>query len=104
MFKNCLKKIKNYRNTDPVSSQLAGEHVELSGDATKQRQMALRAVVVYPGLTSRELAKECGLDRYMLARRLPEIKEIEKGELRICKEGKKLSLTWWPRKKENTAS
>ena len=100
MIKSCLQKIKNYRNTDSISSKIAGEDIELSGEATKQRQIALRAVIDHPGLTSRELSKVCVLDRYMLARRLPEIIEIEKGEMRMCKEGKKLCLTWWARKEK----
>ena len=87
----------NARNSDPITSVLAGEAIEQSGEAQIQRMKVLAAVKAHPGLTSKELAAEAGLDRYMVARRLPEIFQIEKGESRKCRVGRFLSLTWWPK-------
>lgn len=86
--------IINARATDPLSSVLAGEEVEATGVATFQRQQALRAVKSFPDKTSKELAALTGLDRYVLARRLPEILEIEKGEMRKCVVSGRMSVTW----------
>ncbi len=87
----------NARNSDPISSVLAGEAIEASGEAHNQRLQVLSAVREFPGRTSKELANEAGLDRYMVARRLPEIFQVEKGALRKCKVGRFMSLTWWPK-------
>ena len=86
--------LPNARHTDPLSSQLAGEAIEASGQASVQRQIALSAVKRHPGHTSRELAELCPLDRYQLARRLPEIAALKKGDLRHCTVGGILSVTW----------
>lgn len=64
------------RNSDPATSHDAAKRVEESGVATGQRGMCLRAVQNHPeGLTSKEVAKKAGLDRYQAARRLPELRE-----------------------------
>jgi hypothetical protein len=84
----------NARLTDLVTSHLAGEAIEASGEAALQRQQALAAVSLYPGLTSKELAHKSGLDRYMLARRLPEVRQIEKGDIVKCSISKRACVTW----------
>jgi len=85
----------NARTTDPVTSHMAGYEVEASGIAHNHRLIALRAVKDHPGLTSHELSGECELDRNQIARRLPEIKEIEQGSKRLCRIGHNTCVTWW---------
>lgn len=52
--------------------------IEAKGVAARQRDMALNAVFANPGKTSKELSGLCGLDRYALARRLPELLRAER--------------------------
>lgn len=96
-----MKHIANARSADPLSSVLAGETIESSGKASMQRLKALAAVRSNPGLTSKELSAKTGLDRYMLARRLPELLvEVEKGAMRICSVSKRICVTWVLRQHE----
>lgn len=97
-----MSHIANARNTDPTSSHFAGEYIETSGDAARQRRIALEAVKANPGLTSLELAGKCELDRYQLGRRLPEVIGVEKGPMRLCSisKVKKPCVTWVVRKHE----
>lgn len=81
------------RATDPESSHAAADRMETSGALSKQREIALRAVIAHPGYTSKEIAAASGLDRYMLARRLPELQEL--GYLRRDKT-KARGVRWWP--------
>src|SRR5580693_8173101 len=62
------------RSTDPSPSHAAARRVEASGEAAAQRAKALAIVTDHPGHTSRELALLSGMDRYALARRLPELR------------------------------
>ena len=87
------------RNTDPHSSHDAAEHVTLSGARARQQALAVTAVEQYPGHTSLELAQRAHMDRYMLARRLPEVERIEavrRGQERRCSVSGRLACTWWP--------
>jgi len=88
----------NARTTDPESSHQAGEGIEASGNATTQRRIALEAVKRRPGYTAKELAVTCNIDRYMLSRRLPELRYkglVVNGGMRKCATvGGKLSQTW----------
>ena len=60
------------RTTDPLSSHEAATEAERSGLIARQLDTVLAALKKTGGLTSAELAKRHGLDRYMVARRLPE--------------------------------
>jgi DNA-binding MarR family transcriptional regulator len=85
------------RNTDPITSHIAAQQITLSGARGRQQRIALRAVIEHPGLTSRELAALCSLDRYQMARRLPELEEadlVAKGPARQCKAGGRPAVTW----------
>lgn len=87
------------RATDPITSHLAAEDVTLSGKRVQQQRQAVAAVRAKPGMTSFELAMACGLDRYMLGRRLPECAKggaVTKGDVRECGITGHKALTWWP--------
>lgn len=65
------------RNTDIGTSHAAANFIAASGIQKDQQAKAAAAVKLHPGLTSMKLAQVTGLDRYMLARRLPELLKTE---------------------------
>ena len=92
------------RGTDPVTSWQAAEHVTSSGKACDQRHIAVATVRKHPGLTSFELASHCSLDRFQLARRLPECRLLSKGAPRQCSVTGRQAVTWWPAHAEQVAA
>jgi len=61
-------------------------------------------VARFPGCTSRELAVFSGLDRFQIARRLPDAARIKRtpqrvwrGRPRACEVTGRMAITWWPR-------
>lgn len=87
------------RRADPASSHLAAAEVTDSGTRAHQQAQTIAAVRAYPGRTSQELAELTQIDRYTLARRLPECVTagaVRKGEQRACNVTGRLALTWWP--------
>jgi DNA-binding MarR family transcriptional regulator len=59
--------------------------------------IVLDAVRRWPGLASIELANRLSLDRYQVARRLPELESaglVSKGEPHQT--GKRRGVSWWP--------
>jgi hypothetical protein len=90
------------RRTDPITSHLAAEHAEQTGTISRQQTIVAELVCRHPGNTSAELAwseDAKGLDRYAIARRLPELERlglVRKGEPRICSESGRLAVTWEP--------
>lgn len=87
------------RATDPESSHRAADEVTASGRRAAQIAQVIDAVRHYPGRTSMELADLTGLDRYLLARRLPEAVTagtVVKGAQRECRVSHRLALTWLP--------
>lgn len=88
-----------YRHSDPATSEQAATHVTNSGIRRKQQQAALAAVLAHPGHTSHELATLSGLDRYALARRLPECATagvVYRGAPKTCDVTGRSAVTWWP--------
>jgi hypothetical protein len=86
------------RDSDPVSSHLAAKEITGNGKRASQQRIALDAVLDHQGCTSLELSQTCALDRYQLARRLPELEEyglVEKGPIRPCSIGKRPAVTWF---------
>jgi len=81
------------RKTDPQSSKRAAREIEKSGVLRGQRKLALDLVKQYPGKTSKELSQLGTLDRYQLARRLPEL-ALEKLIKRT--EHQAEDCRWWP--------
>lgn len=64
------------RRKDSSSSHEAAAIVEQTGVAAEQLQRVLEGVRRYPGCTSHELALTIGMDRYAVARRLPELTQL----------------------------
>ena len=63
-----------------------------SGALKGQRLIALDLVKQFPGRSSKELARLGTLDRYQLARRLPEL--VELGYVKVTQTGKE-DQKWW---------
>lgn len=95
------------RRTDPVTSHLAADHAEQAGIIGRQQEIVAELVRKHPGNTSAELAwseDAQGLDRYAIARRLPELARqtqerpalVKQGDKRICSESGRLAVTWEP--------
>jgi CRP-like cAMP-binding protein len=98
------------RRTDPESSHRAAEEVTSLGTRAHQQQQVLEAVRLWPMCTSAELAKRSNLDRYVLGRRLPELRTggvIENPPdpinpvgskprplMRACRETGRLAMLW----------
>lgn len=86
------------RNTDPYTSHAAADDITRSGKRAHQQHQAIAAVRAKPGLTSFELALATGLDRFMLARRLPECVTaggVVKGTPKKCSVTGKMAISWW---------
>lgn len=81
------------RRDDPESSHRAADQAERSGRIGRQLEAALAAVRERPGLTSLELAEATGIDRYTLARRLPEL--ARRGL--VHRDERPDGIRWWPR-------
>jgi len=87
-----------HRN-DPISSFRAGDKVLKSGRLRGQTQAVLEALRKYPGRTSAELAGLADLDRYAVARRLPNLAYrglAERGPERECTVCSTPCITWRP--------
>jgi hypothetical protein len=85
-------------NADPITSHLAAEELTESGarDAQKYAVLsALRGELVPP--TSRELARTSQMDRYVVARRLPDLEAdgwARKVGQRKCSITDRQCVTW----------
>lgn len=88
------------RRSDPDSSHQAADAAERSGLARQQREQVLALVRAYPGRTSAELAAlSPNLNRYQVARRLPELAErglVRRGPPRTCCATGSACITWIP--------
>jgi len=87
------------RSTDPVTSHEAAEHMTKTGKRQAQQAKVLKALKKFPGRTSAELAGRAKLDRYMVARRLPELVtglKAKRGDVRQCRKGGRNAVTWYP--------
>lgn len=88
------------RRTDPLSSHEAAQEMTRSGIRQSQRDQILRLVTHRGGETSAELAQYASLDRYVVARRLPELQAerlVKKGPIRKCRVSGRRAVTWWIR-------
>ena len=78
---------------DPVSSSVAADKAERDGTIGRQARATLALVRRYPGRTSKELAALSSLDRYQLARRLPELRTAGVVE----RTDEESECRWWPK-------
>lgn len=86
------------RQEDPEASHLAAAEVTDSGRRESQLRTVLALVRQHPGSTSLELSRLGALDRYVIARRLPELEDgglVLRGEQRICRAGRRLATVWF---------
>lgn len=84
------------RRTDPHTSHEAARKVTRSGKAATQRDLVLKAVS-HGAATSAEIAEDAGIDRYIAARRLPELRRLNmviNGLPRMCRVTGNKSQTW----------
>ncbi|MES1926546.1 MarR family transcriptional regulator [Salinisphaera sp. T31B1] len=112
------------RASDPHTSHAAADAMTASGWRRHHQDIVTAAVRLSPGSTSAELSAVCErrsltvarivydktwpnrdeeasvrLDRWQIARRLPEAEtaeDIRRGEARKCSIKERKSLTWWP--------
>lgn len=93
---NLLSNTPIARKSDGVTSHAAANEVTRSGQRARQQHAVLTLVRRYPNHTSNELSRY-GVDRYAIARRLPELEAaglIERGHPRRCEVSGKLATTW----------
>lgn len=86
------------RKTDPISSHEAARMITDSGIRGKQQREVLKLVIDNPGRTSRELSASSIYDRYVVARRLPELEDaglVKKGDIKKCWYSDKNAVIWW---------
>lgn len=87
------------RRNDPSTSHEAAEHITKTGARASQQRAVLALVEQWPGHTSAELAAKSTLDRWTVARRLPELRAVyfvKNGDARTCNITGRSGLTWYP--------
>ena len=88
------------RRKDPQTSHEAATKLNRAGKTKAQAEAVLAAVKRFPGHTSSELAGRVGLDRYQVARRLPELRKaglVSNGQQsRPCEVTGFSAMTWYP--------
>jgi len=73
MVDKLLSKIPASRSTDNAASYRAEELQNASGVRGRNQRLILDAFLKYPMTTTKELSYLTGLDRYMVARRAPDL-------------------------------
>ena len=84
-------------SADPETSHSAGREITASGKRHGQLLGVLALVKRYPRLTSLELSRKSTFDRFITARRLPELASaglVIRGAARRCTVGNRASVTW----------
>lgn len=85
------------RRDDPQTSKAAACKVIASGKVSAMHTRVLNALVEHGPSTSAELAAKSGLDRYDVARRLPELERksmVTRGNARACKVTGNAAAVW----------
>lgn len=96
-FKEIYTQRQLARKSDPASSHIAAQRMVDTDAIGEQQRLVLDLVKRYPNHTSDELAGLGRLDRYQLARRLPELERdgfIERGRLRKSTKSGRPAVTW----------
>lgn len=83
---------------DPISSHIAAAEITSSGRRASQKAEILTWLRERnQAFTSAEIAGAAGMDRHMVARRLPDLWRdslIERGEMRVCTASGRQAITW----------
>ena len=85
------------RRTDPATSHEAAAELVRSGRLDTQCSEVYAALRRHPGATSAEIAAAEGLDRFLVARRLPDLVSrglAERCQSRVCKVKGTRAITW----------
>jgi CRP-like cAMP-binding protein len=100
--------IHTARASDPDTSHAAARLSSVSERRRSQLRLVLEAVRVAPGMTSAEYGAFLGMDRYAVARRLPELRlaglvdngpDITHPRTKICSRTGHSALIWNPTEK-----
>jgi hypothetical protein len=86
------------RATDPSTSADAEAEINATGLRAFQQSQTTSAVRRFPGRTMAELARETGLDRYMLGRRISECETagiVFRGLKRRCSVTGRMAEPWF---------
>ena len=89
------------RRSDPPSSKMADQEITESGQRESECGFVLWGLwTMQQPVTSRELAMRMGADRYMVAKRLPELRALGKAQssgdrIRKCRVSGRKCMTWW---------
>ena len=88
-----------HRKTDPASSEFADKRITEMGVRAKQCLEVLEVLGRWSEVSSKYLAEVGHLDRYMVARRLPDLEKsklakCERKNLRFCPACKQ-NCEWW---------
>lgn len=86
-----------FRRSDPQTSAFAAGLITNAGIRAKQTKSVLMFLIDHPNSTSAELAKVMRVDRYMTARRLPELEKsgfAKRGASRKCTARGTKAITW----------
>jgi len=85
-------------NVDPITSHLAAAEITSNGTRDTQKRAVLNALLEEPlNITSMELARRMGVDRHMVAKRLPDLEDdglVERQPERNCSVTKRKAITW----------
>lgn len=86
------------RSSDALSSHIAAREVTLRGRRDSQKREILAALGSHSDtVTSMELARAAGMDRYIVARRLPDLDRdglVKRCPMRDCAETRRPAITW----------
>jgi len=94
-----LRRTPRAATADPETSHQAAETAESSGLIARQAAQVLAALRETPGFTTAELARYHNLDRYMVARRMADLKHaglVREGEPRRCTVGRGRAMPCYP--------
>jgi len=93
-----LNRQKIFATKDPPTSKLAGDAITRSGKRDSDKAKVLAFLRSRKGLyTSAEIAALSGLDRYLCARRLPDLERdhfVRRGLPQTCTITKQKAITW----------
>lgn len=82
---------------DPSTSAMAARELEESGARDSQKRDVYLACKSHPDRTSAELAVIARMDRYMVARRLPDLRAdgwVENPGKKVCLITGRMAVTW----------